>query len=50
MKCKNCGREADGERTASYANLGVYLLQCQDCRPKSIPLEPTGRVNRRGMG
>jgi hypothetical protein len=49
MTCKGCGAEADKARAASFKKLGVELLQCQDCRPKSIPLEPTGRVNRRGL-
>jgi len=49
MKCKSCGAEADKGRAASFKRLGVELLQCQGCRPKSVPLEPTGRVNRRGM-
>jgi hypothetical protein len=49
VKCKGCGTEADKARTASFKEFGVELLQCQGCRPKSVPLEPTGRVNRRGM-
>ena len=49
MTCKNCGYPPDAARAANFKELRVELLQCQVCRPKSIPLEPTGRVNRRGM-